>query len=181
MAWWWTASSGEGASGTGRAAERSATAAAAGFESVRAQGSGTDATTSRNNIPADLRNEREESEVRGKSAAALDTTRMTSSIPMADFHPKHQRQEGKDEARDGSVGGSDGERRWVYPSPQQFYNALRRKGFDPDERDMDTYVTPYLLHIIIDIFPLSDASLCGGWSGVGRIRPRSQAYLILTR
>ena len=96
-----------------------------------AKGTGGPAS-SRNNIPADLRNASE-----GPAAAAsarLDTTRVSSSIPMGGFTPGHQRGGGAD----GDVG--DGGRRWQYPSPLMFYNALKRKGFDPDERDMDTCV-----------------------------------------
>jgi cytochrome c heme-lyase len=29
---------------------------------------------------------------------------------------------------------------WVYPSPQMFYNAVKRKGGDPDEESMQTVV-----------------------------------------
>ena len=51
----------------------------------------------------------------------LSTHRVTSSIPRADKlrqepnAPHHQRQE---------------DEKWVYPSEQQFYNAVRRKGWD---------------------------------------------------
>ena len=39
-----------------------------------------------------------------------------------------------------SIPGQDGAAPWVYPSPQMFFNAMRRKGFDPQERDMETVV-----------------------------------------
>lgn len=29
---------------------------------------------------------------------------------------------------------------WEYPSPQMFYNAMKRKGWKPEERDMTTVV-----------------------------------------
>eukprot|EP00808_Paulinella_micropora_P001479 g64772.t1 len=29
---------------------------------------------------------------------------------------------------------------WIYPSPQRFFNAMARKGHDPDEDDMETIV-----------------------------------------
>ena len=29
---------------------------------------------------------------------------------------------------------------WQYPSPQMFYNAMRRKGYEPKEEDMRTVV-----------------------------------------
>lgn len=34
----------------------------------------------------------------------------------------------------------EGEKRWEYPSQQMFYNAMRRKGYDPDEKDMGMVV-----------------------------------------
>lgn len=50
----------------------------------------------------------------------LPTDRVTSTIPK-----------GK---------GTEGEN-WVYPSPQMFYNAVRRKGGDADEDSMKTVVS----------------------------------------
>jgi cytochrome c heme-lyase len=38
--------------------------------------------------------------------------------------------------------GKGDELRWVYPSEQQFFNALLRKGWQPDERDV-----PAVVHI----------------------------------
>lgn len=35
---------------------------------------------------------------------------------------------------------SDGKSVWEYPSPQQFYNALKRKGWDTREDDVETMV-----------------------------------------
>eukprot|EP00051_Salpingoeca_urceolata_P008998 m.110515 g.110515 ORF g.110515 m.110515 type:complete len:254 (+) comp16049_c0_seq1:122-883(+) len=55
----------------------------------------------------------------------LPTARVTSSIPKADFTPAHQ---------------DDGEK-WQYPSEQMFYNAMRRKGWDPNEKDMSVVVS----------------------------------------
>lgn len=37
-------------------------------------------------------------------------------------------------------GTSNEEDKWVFPSPQRFYNALRRKGWEPQERDMTAVV-----------------------------------------
>ncbi|KAJ3041282.1 holocytochrome c synthase [Rhizophlyctis rosea] len=48
----------------------------------------------------------------------LSTERSTSSIPRGD----------------------DKGRRWEYPSPQQFYNALRRKGWETPENEISTMV-----------------------------------------
>lgn len=49
-------------------------------------------------------------------AASLSTERITSSIPR------------------------DGSSNWDYPSPQQFYNALVRKGWETPEQHVETMV-----------------------------------------
>ena len=51
----------------------------------------------------------------------LSTFRKQSTIPNADFVPEHQ-------PKDTKV--------WVYPSEQQYYNAMKRKGYDPSENDV---------------------------------------------
>ena len=51
----------------------------------------------------------------------LDTDRVKSTIPKAE--------------------GDEGET-WEYPSPQMFYNAMKRKGWNPEETDM-----PYIVAI----------------------------------
>ena len=55
----------------------------------------------------------------------LSTQRTVSSIPKS---PETQAADGDEDAH------------WVYPSPQQFYNAVRRKGGETDETVMDTVV-----------------------------------------
>ena len=50
--------------------------------------------------------------------AALPTERATSSIPSA----------------------AGGDPLWVYPSEQQFYNAMKRKGYAPQEEEMGAVV-----------------------------------------
>lgn len=61
----------------------------------------------------------------------LGQEREVSSIPVGrESTPGHQPQ-GAEESR---------ERRWVYPSEQMFFNAMRRKGWDPIERDMAAVV-----------------------------------------
>ena len=50
--------------------------------------------------------------------AALPTDRVTSTIPS----------------------GTSSEPLWVYPSQQMFYNAMRRKGYEPREEEMDAVV-----------------------------------------
>ena len=58
---------------------------------------------------------------------SLGTKRLKSTIPKGSFVPPHQK-------------AVQGEETWVYPSEQQFYNAMKRKGWDPKERDMSTVV-----------------------------------------
>uniref|UniRef100_A0A7S1T7U5 Holocytochrome c-type synthase n=1 Tax=Tetraselmis chuii TaxID=63592 RepID=A0A7S1T7U5_9CHLO len=62
------------------------------------------------------------------AASELGRERIVSSIPRAasEDPPKHQ--EGTPEEK------------WVYPSEQMFYNAMKRKGWNPDEQDMGTVV-----------------------------------------
>lgn len=52
----------------------------------------------------------------------LSTTRAVSTIPKSkDFSPHHQ------------VENVD---KWVYPSEQQYFNAMKRKGYNPSEMDI---------------------------------------------
>lgn len=52
----------------------------------------------------------------------LSGTRTVSTIPKSNqYTPKHQ---------------PDGLGNWVYPSEQQYFNAMKRKGYDPSEDDM---------------------------------------------
>lgn len=39
-----------------------------------------------------------------------------------------------------SIPKADGSSKWEYPSPQQFYNALRRKGWETPEEHVETMV-----------------------------------------
>lgn len=71
--------------------------------------------SSRNQMPVDLAQER----LPGQSMP-LDTTRVVSSIPAAD--------------------NSGTSRFWIYPSEQMFFDAMRRKNWDPKEIDMKTVV-----------------------------------------
>lgn len=57
----------------------------------------------------------------------LQKIRAVSGIPKSEFTPDHQ------------PGGVDN---WVYPSEQQYYNAMKRKGYNPSEKDI-----PVILHI----------------------------------
>lgn len=63
--------------------------------------------------------------------AALSTERSTSSIPRAipddpSAAPKHQAD--LDESN------------WVYPSQQMFYNAMKKKGWNPEEETMPSII-----------------------------------------
>lgn len=57
----------------------------------------------------------------------LDTTRQDSTIRKGAYTADLQRPE-------------DEQPVWEYPSPQMFFNAMRRKGHDPREEDMATVV-----------------------------------------
>lgn len=62
----------------------------------------------------------------------LNTERVISSIPKSDFTPPHQNNVGPEKEAEG---------KWVYPSEQQFFNAMKRKGWqDVREEDMKTVV-----------------------------------------
>ena len=61
----------------------------------------------------------------------LPVARMESSIPRAEFVPAHQ----------GGAAKGSGPSRWSYPSEQMFYNAMVRKGFRPNEREMPAVVS----------------------------------------
>lgn len=53
--------------------------------------------------------------------ANLSVKRATSNIPKGDFTPEHQPKAAE---------------KWVYPSEQQYYNAMKRKGYNPSESDI---------------------------------------------
>ncbi|CAM9750981.1 unnamed protein product, partial [Scytosiphon promiscuus] len=57
-------------------------------------------------------------EVAAGQEMPLSTSRQRSSIPKADFNPDHQ------------------PKKWVYPSEQQYYNAIKRKGYKASATDM---------------------------------------------
>jgi cytochrome c heme-lyase len=78
-----------------------------------------------NNIPADLANQQ---------ISSLSTQRELSSIPRAPEAPAEppsscpMHTAGKDKGKEAE--------RWVYPSPQQFQNALARKGKEAPEESV---------------------------------------------
>ncbi len=57
---------------------------------------------------------------------SLSQHRVESTIPKEEFTPAHQ--------------ADTGSNKWVYPSEQMFYNAMKRKGWEPKEDDMRTVV-----------------------------------------
>ncbi|ETV74983.1 hypothetical protein H257_10588 [Aphanomyces astaci] len=61
-----------------------------------------------------------------KQKVPLSTHRVQSTIPMGSFVPQHQ---------------TEGQQTWQYPSEQQYFNAMKRKGWDPEERDMKVIVS----------------------------------------
>ncbi|CAM9850087.1 unnamed protein product [Ectocarpus sp. 12 AP-2014] len=94
-------------------------------------GAGGDGDISSATAPApeapELYNARNNEYVYGQEVAAgqevpLSTSRQRSSIPKAEFNPDHQPQK---EAE-----------KWVYPSEQQYYNAIKRKGYKASAADM---------------------------------------------
>ena len=56
----------------------------------------------------------------------LSTERIVSGIPKSEYTPAHQ---------------PSGIDRWVYPSEQQYFNAMKRKGYDPPEQDIPVILT----------------------------------------
>jgi cytochrome c heme-lyase len=62
----------------------------------------------------------------------LSKDRATSTIPKTEFTPHHQPDEAK---------------KWVYPSEQQYYNAMRRKGYNPDAKDVPAVLS---IHNIVN-------------------------------
>ncbi len=71
------------------------------------------------------------------AGAALSTGRLASTIPIADPSAVPPHQQGEAPAADG---GGAPRAVWMYPSEQQFFNAMTRKGWAPQERDMPTVV-----------------------------------------
>lgn len=57
----------------------------------------------------------------------LSTSREVSSIPNVDVFPDHQ-----------IVTGEEKKERWVYPSEQQYYNAIKKKGYVYEEAVIPT-------------------------------------------
>eukprot|EP01038_Epipyxis_sp_PR26KG_P004326 gene4326-6127_t len=56
----------------------------------------------------------------------LSTNRSISTIPKGEYSPSHQ---------------PIGAKQWVYPSEQQYFNAMKRKGYNPHEADVPIILT----------------------------------------
>ncbi|KAJ2904819.1 Cytochrome c1 heme lyase, partial [Coemansia aciculifera] len=70
--------------------------------------------------------------------AILSTTRTVSSIPRAS---RYAASPSECPALDNNTNtNADDDDRWVYPSEQMFFNAMKRKNWSPTEADMQTVV-----------------------------------------
>lgn len=83
--------------------------------------SGKDSCVSNSDLVAENLMYAENQKPHPKQKNALDTDRITASIPRA--------------TQDNS------DVNWVYPSPQMFYNAMDKKGYEPKEEDMNVVVS----------------------------------------
>lgn len=68
-------------------------------------------------------------ERRAGQSVNLSTRRSLSRIPKGEYTPHHQLMGEKDE-------GSAKSKNWIYPSEQQYFNAMKRKGYNPKEEDV---------------------------------------------
>jgi cytochrome c heme-lyase len=66
----------------------------------------------------------------------LGVTREISSIPRADAAPSPSGRPANNEQESGTSPTGN----WIYPSEEMFFNAMRRKQFDPQAEDMRTIV-----------------------------------------
>ena len=62
-------------------------------------------------------------EKRPDQTVDMSVVRSLSGIPKSDYSPQHQANTGAME-------------NWVYPSEQQYFNAMKRKGYNPPEKDI---------------------------------------------
>lgn len=71
---------------------------------------------------------------------ALSNEREVSSIPRYYLDQNNSDAPESAHASADAVSNGDNEKHWVYPSPQQFYNAVRRKNHNARVEDMDVVV-----------------------------------------
>ncbi|KAL8984012.1 MAG: hypothetical protein Q9177_004819 [Variospora cf. flavescens] len=72
------------------------------------------------------------------SSATLATERVTSTIPRADLSPSTTTPDPR--SLPSSKGSHVGTRNWIYPSEKMFFEAMKRKSFSPNEKDMSAIV-----------------------------------------
>ncbi|KAL8727416.1 MAG: hypothetical protein Q9166_006088 [cf. Caloplaca sp. 2 TL-2023] len=68
----------------------------------------------------------------------LGTDRVTSSIPRADMAPSTTTPDPR--SMPSSEGASEKTGNWIYPSEKMFFDAMKRKSFSPDQKDMPAIV-----------------------------------------
>ncbi|KAI4095229.1 MAG: hypothetical protein LQ348_004769 [Seirophora lacunosa] len=72
------------------------------------------------------------------SPATLATERVTSTIPRADLSPSTTTPDPRSlPSPEGSHAGTGN---WIYPSEKMFFDAMKRKSFSPNEKDMSAIV-----------------------------------------
>lgn len=70
-------------------------------------------------------------------ASRLATEREVSTIPRAFDHPTGNARPANNEA---DTGADKKTGNWIYPSEEMFFNAMKRKSYNPNETDMQTIV-----------------------------------------
>ncbi|KAJ1877932.1 Cytochrome c1 heme lyase, partial [Kickxella alabastrina] len=84
-----------------------------------------------------------EQQAHGGQRQTLSTQRVVSSIPRADRYAGPSECPSVSASSDETVNAKDNAPKgsnWVYPSEQMFFNAMRRKNWDPKEADMHSVV-----------------------------------------
>ena len=73
---------------------------------------------------------------------SLPRSRVTSSIPKGQLYKEASTEKNENEIKGINIVDyeDDGDTNWVYPSEQQFYNALHHKGYQTDEKDIPVVV-----------------------------------------
>ena len=64
----------------------------------------------------------------------LSQQRTLSGIPKGEYTPAHQSIPGESNTADGSSKST----KWIYPSEQQYFNAMKRKGYNPKEQEVSS-------------------------------------------
>jgi len=74
------------------------------------------------------------------SEALQSLSRVGDIFPDARPAPGQQLPLASEAVRSNIPKSGEGESEWVYPSPQRFFNAMQKKGWQPREQDMNTVV-----------------------------------------